>query len=144
MSQEIGKDGYTWIRFFRKKGHKSGTLWPSLSKFHLDSLKSVGGVWDTTLNKQTNHLTDRLLTPVYPTLISLVWGIKYHTIYKFKSLTTCNNWAWLPYSPMDSWSWDSENLVRFSCISTVPSSNSPGAVWYFTRRLLWSWSLVNT
>ena len=34
------------------------------SKCHSDDLKTVGGVSDTTIHNQTNHLTNRLLTQI--------------------------------------------------------------------------------
>ena len=35
------------------------------SRFHLDDLKTVGGVWDTTFHQHTNCLADRLPTPFF-------------------------------------------------------------------------------
>jgi len=64
---------FLWIyKNFEKKGHNPGTLWPRpshvyhayiyvieimCSKFHLDDLKTVGGVGDTIFHQQTNRRT---------------------------------------------------------------------------------------
>jgi len=74
------------------------------SKFHLDDLKTVVGVWDTTFHQQTNRLTDCLLTQ--SSFIS--WGYNLMTKY----------WCSLAMKMIQSYI-QYNNLALITCVLNV-------------------------